>query len=194
MSIIIDGYNLLHASGIMGRGSGPGGFERSRNALLDFVADSLDGRQLAGTTVVFDARMAPPGLPHTKKHRGITVRFAPRRSDADEEIEQMIAAHSAPRRLIVVSSDHRLHRAARRRRAKAIDSEKWYAEVVRRRIDRARKNSPAAKPSEPPTAGEVGYWLRQFGIEEPEVQSDVPPGPENPFPPGYGDDVRENDD
>ncbi len=86
MSLVIDGYNLLHASGILGRGSGPGGFERSRAALLDFLAESLDRRQLAGTTVVFDARMAPPGLPRTTKHRGITVRFAARGSDADEEI------------------------------------------------------------------------------------------------------------
>ena len=194
MSLVIDGYNLLHASGILGRGSGPGGFERSRAALLDFLAESLDRRQLAGTTVVFDARMAPPGLPRTTKHRGITVRFAARGSDADEEIEQLIADHTAPRRLTVVSSDHRLHRAARRRRAKVIDSEKWYAAVLRRRIDRAREKSPAGKPSESPTAGEVRYWLRQFGIEEPEAQSGVPPGPENPFPPGYGDDLREEDD
>lgn len=194
MSLVIDGYNLLHASGILGRGTGPGGFERSRRALLNFLAESLDKRQRSSTTIVFDARMAPPGLPHESEYEGITVRFAARGSDADEEIERFIADHTAPRRLTVVSSDHRLHRAARRRRAKAIDSEKWYAEVVRRRIDRARQKSPAGKPSEPPTAGEVGYWLRQFGIEEPEVQSDVPPGPENPFPPGYGDDVRENDD
>lgn len=189
MSILIDGYNLLHASGILGRGSGPGGFERSRNALLDFLADSLDGRQLSGTTVVFDARMAPPGLPRTTKHRGIKVRFAPRGSDADEEIENLIADHSAPRRLTVVSSDHRLHRAARRRRAKAIDSDKWYAEVLRLRIARAREKGPAGKRSEPLTTGEVHYWLRQFGIEEP-TDPDDPTIPGSPFPPGYADDVQ----
>jgi hypothetical protein len=189
MSLLIDGYNLLHASGILGRGSGPGGFERSRNALLDFLAESLDGRRLAGTTVVFDARMAPPGLPRKVKHRGITVRFAPRGSDADEEIEQLIADHTAPRRLTVVSSDHRLHRAARRRRAKAIDSDKWYAEVLRHRIDRVRDKGPAGKPSEPPTAGEVRYWLRRFGIEELDESID-PTIPDSPFPPGYADDVH----
>ena len=30
MSLLIDGYNLLHAAGIMGRGAGPGGLQRSR--------------------------------------------------------------------------------------------------------------------------------------------------------------------
>ena len=133
MSLVIDGYNLLHASGILGRGIGPGGLERSRTALLNFLAESLDKRQLARTTVVFDAREAPPGLPRTIEHQGITVRFAARGSDADQEIEQLIAKHSAPRRLTVVSSDHRLHRAARRRQAKAVDSDQWYADVVRRR-------------------------------------------------------------
>ena len=46
MALIIDGYNLLHASGILGRGIGPGGLERSRSALLNFLAESLDERQL----------------------------------------------------------------------------------------------------------------------------------------------------
>ena len=42
MSLIIDAYNLLHASGILGKGIGPGGLERSRNALLNFLANTLD--------------------------------------------------------------------------------------------------------------------------------------------------------
>jgi predicted RNA-binding protein with PIN domain len=193
MSLLIDGYNLLHASGILGGGVGPGGLERSRGALLNFLAESLDAGQLAGTTVVFDARDPPPGLPREIKHRGITVRFAERGSDADLEIEQLIAADSAPRRLTVVSSDHRLHRAARRRKAKAVDSDKWYAQVLRERIDRARTKSPGRKPSEPASESEVRFWLRQFGVEE----TDAAAGDESiggsPFPPGYGEDVRDED-
>ena len=63
MSLLIDGYNLLHASGILGGGLGPGGLERSRLALLNFVAEAVDAKELAHTTVVFDAAGAPPGLP-----------------------------------------------------------------------------------------------------------------------------------
>ncbi|MEX0678983.1 MAG: NYN domain-containing protein [Pirellulales bacterium] len=191
MSLVIDGYNLLHASGILGPGIGPGGFERSRTALLGFLAESLDKRERTGTTVVFDARMAPPGLPRDTKYEGITVHFSQRGSDADQEIERLIADHTAPRRLTVVSSDHRLHRAARRRRAKAIDSERWYAEVLRRRIDLARKKSPGGKPSQPPTEAEVHYWLRQFGIEEP-AASPSDALPDRPLPPGFGDDVLDS--
>ena len=199
MSLLIDGYNLLHASGILGGGVGPGSLERSRNALLNFIAESLTEKMLAGTTVVFDAREAPPGLPRQVSHRGITVQFAPRGSDADAEIEQLIEDNHAPRRLIVVSSDHRLHRAARRRRAKAIDSDVWYAETLRLRIERSRTKKHAGKPTGPPSEVEVKFWLRQFGLEEPDAkpktrkrESNEAPV-ESPFPPGYAEDIREED-
>ena len=209
MALVIDGYNLLHASGILGRGVGPGGLERSRAALLNFLAESLDEHELSRTTVVFDAREAPPGLPRVVQHRGITVRFAEPNSDADAMIEQLIQADSSPRRLIVVSSDHRLHRAARRRKAKAIDSDQWYAEALRKRIDHLRRKSPGLKPTGSPSEGEVRFWLRQFGLEDPAPgqkgaapgqEDTVPPAPpakeppiNNPFPPGYGEDIREED-
>ncbi len=195
MSLLIDGYNLLHASGLLGRGIGPGSLERSRGALVRFLSESLDEAELASTTVVFDAREAPPGLPRTSKQFGITVRFAEPGGDADQLIEQLILADSAPRRLTVVSSDHRLHRAARRRKATAIDSDRWYAETLRRRIDRQRSLPGAAKPSGPPTEGEVRYWLRQFGLEDP-TEFPIAGGEtaeHPPFPPGYGQDVREED-
>ena len=201
MALLIDGYNLLHASGILGRGIGPGTLERSRNALLNFIAESLAERELSVTTVVFDAREAPPGLPRTVTFRGITVRYAERSSDADELIEELIAAHHSPRRLTVVSSDHRLHRAARRRRARAVDSDRWYAQVIRERIDRARPKSLPAKPAGPPSEGEVQFWLREFGMSESEPERaeertgerPLQPPADNPFPPGYAEDVTEDD-
>ncbi len=195
MALLIDGYNLLHASGILGRGVGPGGLERSRSALLNFLVESLEEQELARTTVVFDAREAPPGLPRVTQHRGLTVRFAEPNSDADELIEQLIRADSAPRKLVVVSSDHRLHRAARRRHARCVDSDEWYAEVLRKRIDRLRRKSPGLKRTEPPSESEVEFWLRQFGLDGGETP--MPPSSEtktpNPFPPGYGEDVGEDD-
>jgi len=141
-------------------------------------------------------------LPRTVQHRGLTVRFADPGSDADSMIEQLIEADSSPRKLIVVSSDHRLHRAARRRRAKAIDSDQWYAETLRKRIERMRHKSLGLKPEEPPSEVDVRFWLRQFGLEEPEPPAsdrgsasgaEERPPIESPFPPGYGEDIREED-
>jgi uncharacterized protein len=194
MALVIDGYNLLHASGILGRGIGPGSLERSRAALLRFLAESLDDEELSQTTVVFDARDAPPGLPRRSKQHGIAVRFAEKDSDADQVIEELIRADSAPRRLTVVSSDHRLHRAAHRRKATAVDSDRWYADVLRQRIDRQRGKLDGGKAADPPNEGEVHYWLRQFGLEEPPAQEPKDDqSPLSPFPPGYADDLREDD-
>ena len=41
-------------------------------------------------------------------------------------IEEIVRTHSSPKQLIVVSSDHRLHKAALRRNAQPIDSDVWY--------------------------------------------------------------------
>src|SRR5262249_8464514 len=119
--------------------------------------------------------------------------FSQAPDDADLLIEQLIAANSAPRRLTVVSSDHRLHRAARRRRATAVDSDKWYAEVLRKRIDRARRKTPQGKPEGSPSEGEVRFWLRQFGLDETTPQQPSQAPLESPFPPGYAEDIREDD-
>ena len=183
MSLIIDGYNLLHATGLGGSGGGSGGLERSRLALLNFLAESIDAAQLRGTTVVFDASHAPPGLPRTLAHRGITVRFAASYDSADELIEELIRANTSPRRLTVVSSDHRLHRAARRRRAKAVDSDVWYAEMEKRRAIKREEVQPEA---DHPASSELEFWLKQFGDE-----SEPPPAAgDDIFPPGYGEDLE----
>jgi len=166
MSLIIDGYNLLNAVGIVGRGAGTGGLERSRLALLNFLAEWLPAEEVPHTTVVFDAHDAPAGLPRSVEHRGLVVCFAARYEDADSLIEELIRRHSAPRRLTVVSSDHRVQRAARRRRAHAIDSDAWYAEVVRRKQQR-EQSAPEGpeRPYVPLLQEDVDYWLRQFGGE-----------------------------
>jgi predicted RNA-binding protein with PIN domain len=226
MALLVDGYNLLNAVGIVARGIGPGTLERARLALLNFLAESLDEAEVAQTTVVFDAADAPRGLPRLVEHRGLTVRFAAGYEDADALIEELIRAESAPRRLTVVSSDHRVQRAARRRKAKAVDSQLWYAETVRRRRGRqGSKETAPAKPGVPLLEEEVAQWIRQFGgeaelqklvreeqadqrspVEEPSAKpnaaedtaSDKPSGEQaaqigNPFPPGYGEDLPQDE-
>jgi len=164
MSLLIDGYNLLNSVGIAAPRRGPGTLERSRLALLNFLAESVDPAEIERTTVVFDAREAPAGLPHNMRHQGLSVRFAARDQEADELIEELIRAESAPRSLTVVSSDHRLQKAAHRRKATAVDSDVWYADVIRQR--RQRHEAAAAgpeRPNVPLLQEDVEYWVRQFG-------------------------------
>jgi len=161
MTLIIDGYTLLHASGVFGAERGPRGFEQSRVALLDLLCDLLDDHA-TDTIVVFDAARAPDGLPGRLVHRGIRVWFAREYPDADTLIEELVEDDTAPAHLVVVSSDRRLQVAARRRRAKAVSCEEWLADARanrRRREHRAADEKPAA-----PTPADVEYWKKYFDM------------------------------
>jgi hypothetical protein len=179
MALLIDGYNLLHAVGILCGPAGPGELERARSGLLNFLAEKLGPSELRETTVVFDSRGAPRGLPRRLKHREMTVCFAAEYVDADEMIEELIRGFPTPRRLVVVSSDHHIQRAARRRKAKAIDSGEWYFELARPRGERSGRAAAKSGPSSPtslphekqggrqPRLGpeEIRQWLERFGGE-----------------------------
>jgi len=166
VTLLIDGYNLIHEGGIVARRGGPGDLHRARLALANILAFSLPPETLRQTVVVFDAAAAPWGLPRELVHRGVLMRFADRGREADDLIEELIAADSAPKRLVVVSSDHRLHRAARRRGAKAIDSEPWLRRLFEeRRIRQAPADArPDAAESKPiPQPDDIEAWLHCFG-------------------------------
>jgi predicted RNA-binding protein with PIN domain len=165
MPLLIDGYNLLHASGILAAGRGSHALAQAREALLNVLAQSIPAEEVSRTTVVFDAHDPPWGLSRRLDHQGITVCFASRHQDADSLIEDLIKAHSTPRKLVVVSSDHRLHRAARRRKATAIDSDRWFHDLLRARHERLSTTaSETIKPEGPFSPAEVQFWLRQFEI------------------------------
>jgi predicted RNA-binding protein with PIN domain len=198
MALLIDGYNLLHVTGLVGR---PGsGLQGSRDALLRFLARHIEAKELPATTIVFDAAEAPPGLPRTVTHEGMTIHYASEYDSADALIEELIAAHNVPRSLTVVSSDHRIQRAAHRRRAPFVDSDVWFTETARRpsRL-RSRDPKPERRPPSDLSPNEVAYWIEEFAdapVEEPPKRRGKPkkrppkePGADNPFPPGYGEDL-----
>lgn len=185
MAILIDGYNLIHGANLVGRGVGPGGLERARQALLDLLRFSLTEVELRRTTVVFDAGSRGHASGRSFEYHGIRIRFSAGYEDADELIEELIRQDSSPRRLTVVSSDHRLHRAARKRRAEAIDSDVWYAQLIRRRLQtRPQDQPPPPTSTSPLTPEEIEAWQLELNHELKQLD-DV-------FPRGYGDDVDED--
>lgn len=158
MLLLVDGYNLLHASGVFGREDAPPTLENSRLALLDFLGEKLPETLRKRTTIVFDAAAAPPGLPAQLAHAGMLVCFAPRKSTADDLIADLIGQEADPRHLTVVSSDHAVQRAARQGGAKFVDSEVWFREV------------------------------QQMASGPLDSAEEKPPGPSgNPFPAGYAE-------
>ena len=124
--LVIDGYNLMHAAGLGRSEYGPGELERNRQRLLSRVAGALNEQIAADALVVFDAHLAVPRASDEDQplpRSPLAVRFSRDGRDADAEIELILETHSSPRQILIVSSDHRLHKAAARRKAQCIDSE-----------------------------------------------------------------------
>jgi uncharacterized protein len=200
MALLIDGYNLLHVTDIFGSAVGSETtLHATRQALLAFLAAAIEAKTRRETTIVFDAAGAPPGLPSTMSHEDMSIQFARRHSSADELIEEFIETFHAPRSLIVVSSDHRVQRAARRRGAAYVDSERWYTDIKSSRHLSSRGAQPSAKPLVPLSPDQVEYWLTEFAehdAEENRQFDQVDRGPredatksEPIFPPGYAEDL-----
>jgi predicted RNA-binding protein with PIN domain len=160
MPFLIDGYNLLHAMGRITRRAGPHGLEKARAGLLGLLA----AVHTDPATVVFDARGALPGARNDFPAGPVHVLFA-RGEEADDRIEYLIAHDSAPKKLVVVSDDHRVQTAARRRGAAA-----WACDEYLRWLNGQRKESTRLVTPEKPDAvpaAEIEGWLNEFGrIEE----------------------------
>jgi hypothetical protein len=178
MRYVIDGYNLLHAVGLLRGKAGPRGLEKARRALLGRLHGSL-GPEAAAVTVVFDAARAPAGNPAQEDNQWIHVRYTLRR-EADDLIEDLIRQDSAPRQLTVISDDRRIRDAARRRRCPVLGCLDYLEELQRRRPQPGPRPEPPAKPDHL-SAAEARRWLEEFA----DVEKD--PKLREAFDPGFFD-------
>ena len=100
------------------------------------------------------------------------MRFAAPGKDADDTIEELIAGHSAPRQIRVISSDHRLQRYIQKRRGNFSDSEDFVQELERRGPIAEPQESqaePSASPPKRERETDTEHWLAVFG-EMPEAR------------------------
>jgi hypothetical protein len=168
---LIDGYNLLHAMGVLHGRVGPTGLEKARLRLLGLL-QGVYGEEASTVTVVFDAANAPPGVPEAEDYHGIHVRFALRHEQADDLIEDLVRHHSAPQHLTVVSDDHRIRDAARRRHCAILGCVDYLEWLGKHR--RQRSQPPATGETKPQqiSAAEAEHWLHEFAdlAESPELK------------------------
>lgn len=187
MRYLIDGYNLMywqlagslphHALGVMVPRFGPDGLRRARHRFLNDLAAALGPLEASAATVVFDAARAPEDAARESRHKGMAVVFAVDAEDADERIEQLLARHSNPKALTVVSSDRRLRDAARRRGARPSTADEFATFLASRR---SRPSKARPEPSDDaerlrqrgPSAGEARLWLDVFGDLDAELADD----------------------
>jgi len=157
---LIDGYNLLHALGVLSRRTGPGGLEWARARLLALL-HAAHGERSGDVTVVFDAPAARARGKSEAVVRGIHVVFAVQHDEADDLIEQLIRRSAAPRQLTVVSDDRRLQQAARRRKCVALSCAAYLEEREKVRRPSGQKPAVADKADGLP-ADELRHWLDAF--------------------------------
>ncbi|MDA8564196.1 NYN domain-containing protein [Mariniblastus sp.] len=201
MPTIIDGYNLIFTCGLEGKKRTPQSLEKARYRLISTVAAKSSDNKRSATTIVFDAKRLP--IKETSADSvvdGIRILYAVDYEDADTLIEELIAACSIPKKLTVVSSDHRLQTAATRRKATAIDSDVWYDRLLSgptKNLGNDRPTHHNEKQSDIQSLQAID-WAREFGaveLNDPETSDDSTTNTEtppfNPFPPGYGEDLTE---
>jgi uncharacterized protein len=164
MRWLIDGYNVMHAAGLLGPKLSREGFRRARRRFLDELADSLPIERDGDVTVVFDASVPPGDFPVSSSYRGIRVVFALGDEDADSRIEYILGQDSSPKGLSVVSSDRRIRQAASRRRARSLTADAFWDIKGQLRFASAVQHEPqpAIERDTPPNASETAFWLEAF--------------------------------
>jgi uncharacterized protein len=164
-SYLIDGYNLIHALGMIHKQAGPGGLETARSRLLDFLAEGL-GPDARNCTIVFDAKQAPRGVSRSWEYHGLAIRFAPKSQSADDLIETLIDEAAEPRTLVVVSNDGRLQHAAKRCGAGAWSHEALLDFLEARHVEPRPSMEAPQEKTEHLSAEEKAGWLKEFGALE----------------------------
>jgi predicted RNA-binding protein with PIN domain len=152
MFVIVDGYNLLRLA------------EKVDITLCRMISQYL---RIIGATgvVVFDGIGPPDKQPFENLPR-LEVIFSGRKADADSLIVNKIGLDSAPKGLLVVSSDRELQTAAKRRKAVPVKSHVFFAQLV---DELSKKRKPSQEPPEKRTGitdGETEEWLRTFGFKK----------------------------
>ena len=160
MPVVIDGNNLLYAvRAIEGPVSATG------RSTLCATVENWARRRNERVHLVFDGP-APPGVRAKQAaSRVIQVTYSGHGVTADAVVSTILETDSAARRLTVVSSDRAVMKAAKRRRARPIRSEDFWA-LLRRDLSRPGRRRVEPREKEAglgPQAAE--QWLDEFGLD-----------------------------
>ncbi|MFZ4576329.1 MAG: NYN domain-containing protein [Phycisphaerales bacterium] len=189
--LLVDVYNVLHITGVL----------PPELAGLD-VAELGDligvSRYRSGKTLLVCDGFGAPTVddkeacaylsgrePNARDYAGIL--FAGRGREADSLIERLLERFGGSRRVTVISSDHRLKRAAKRAKARHVRSEDFLRDLA----EDARRTPRAPRAARPKGLGddtqlskdEVDLWARRFGLTPDDPLMSIPAREALPPPP-----------
>ncbi len=160
--LLIDAYNLLHVTDVL----------PTEHADIDVpgLVSLLQATRYAGTPTTIVCDGVRPGVGHGGPSATVIgdakVLYAGGGREADDEIERLLEVTSHASRLLVVSSDKRIQRAAKRRKAGWTRSETFLEEIARD-LDRKRAEPLPKWVHEIPLGAEqVSAWMAEFGLPE----------------------------
>ncbi len=158
MPVIVDGQNLLHAARRT-----EGRQQLSRAGLCNLLAEWAE-KHAEQLGIVFDG--SPPRRRSLRQPSGrVHVAFSGPGRTADEVLIQHIDESSAPRRLLVVSSDRQIQKAAKRRRCRRAGSDAFCRMVLRQLAEPIKRPSEPAEKHEGLSPDQARDWLKEFGID-----------------------------
>lgn len=156
MRLLIDTFNVLHVTGVLPPGlAGPG---------VAGLAVLIKGSRWANTPVALVCDGMPPPNGSLRLPAGIRTIYSGK-IEADEVLERLIADSSAPARLLVISSDRRVRRAAKKRGSRDLGSEDFLRMLLEDR-DRSRQTTSQTIRPANLRPGEVESWKTEFQIAE----------------------------
>ncbi len=156
---VIDGYNLLHTILKTQEGS-----ETLSDVALCRTLSTYFKLTGEKAEIIFDGT-GPPDKGGFDGMSNLEVSFAGLGTDTDTVIEGKIRTSTAPKGLIIVSSDRRLRQAARARKAVPVKSEVFWADLQKQLSRKRPVKEPAAK-RRGLSESETKQWLAFFGLDQ----------------------------
>ena len=159
MPIIIDGYNLL-----ISVQKSYEEYEFLDEASLCWFVSEYRKRTRNYAQVIFDGT-GPLDKSELSGIDNLEVYFSGPDTEADDIIEEKIQEYSAPKKLVVVSTDRRLRAAAGKRKSISVTSDIFWMTLIAQ-LDKKR---PVPEPKEKRhgiSEDQADQWLEEFGLDD----------------------------
>ena len=164
MKVVIDTYNALHMTGILP----PELAGLDAPGLVDLMSR---GRWSRNQVLLVCDGVLPRG--HRDIRRGgIGTIHSGADKEADDIIEEIIARSDAPSSMLVISSDQRVVRSARKRKCHTMSSEVFLRTLSHdheKSSHRRKHRKDASRPAGKLSRKSVEDWQTQFDIDEDDI-------------------------
>jgi len=162
MAVVVDGYNLVFAVADFAERQFSQAVEEARREVLARLA-SLHRHSGERVTVVFDRRRPTGEAWHSERVGGVRVVFSRPPRTADDEIRALVSRSTAPRHILVVTSDRQLAGDCRRLGARVAGAKTFFSRLVRLTDRLEAEEAEHREKTRRPSAAEVAEWLKIFG-------------------------------